>query len=376
MKSLVLLLTSAGLAVGAPVERFYLGTGVGLPGEPGIYTGTLDTRTGKLGKLELAASLPFQPFLVLTPDGKFLYADAGGHLADLVAYRVETNGLLTKLNEFPSGNGSCHVSVDATGRHVFVANYTAGDVAVFSTTTNGFLEPDLSYLQFKGSGPNLTRQNHPYLHSTFVDASNRHLYACDLGTDNIWIFDFDATSGKLTPANPPSAKVSPGSGPRHLAFSPNQSFAYVNGEMGMNVTTFLRNAKTGALTAKQTVSSLPPAADTNGMTTAEIFCHASGKWLYVSNRDVAERGRDSLTAYKIGSDGQLTFLQNVSAQAKIPRCFAISPDGVSLIVAGQNSNQIALFRIDDLTGRLTFTGETVAIGSPTCVIFAPDQKNR
>ena len=376
MKSLVLLLTSAGLAVGAPVERFYLGTGVGLPGEPGIYAGTLDTRTGKLGKLELAASLPFQPFLALTPDGKFLYADAGGHLADLVAYRVETNGLLTKLNELPSGNGSCHVSLDATGRHVFVANYTAGDVAVFSTTTNGFLQPDLSYLRFKGSGPNPKRQDHPYLHSTYVDASNRHLYACDLGTDNIWIFDFDAASGKLTPANPPSAKVSPGSGPRHLAFSQNQSFAYVNGEMGMNVTAFLRNPKTGALTAKQTVSSLPPAADTNGMTTAEIFCNPSGKWLYVSNRDVAERGRDSLTAYKIGSDGQLIFLQNVPAQVKIPRCFAISPDGVSLIVAGQNSNQIALFRIDDLTGRLTFTGETAAIGSPTCVIFVPDQKNR
>ena len=69
MKTLLVLLTSiAGLTVAAPVERFYLGTYPGGPVRDGIYTGTLDSRTGKLGRLELAATNAAN-FLALTASG-------------------------------------------------------------------------------------------------------------------------------------------------------------------------------------------------------------------------------------------------------------------------------------------------------------------
>ena len=71
----------------------------------------------------------------------------------------------------------------------------------------------------------------------------------------------------------------PGSGARHLAISPDGRFAYANGEMGLNVTAFARDPGNGALTALQTVSTLPDGAATNDMTAAEIFCHPSDKWL-------------------------------------------------------------------------------------------------
>lgn len=374
MKPILVLLLLTALNVVAQTERFYLGTYTDKSPSQGIYIATLDADTGKIGPLELVAPAMNPTFLALAPDEKFLYAIDSTNGGSVASYRVGNDGRLIRLNDLPSGSGGCHVSVDATGRNVFIANYGGGSIASFSTQTNGALDKRTALIPFTGSGPNPERQTKPYAHSTYIDASNRHLYACDLGTDHIWCFDLDAPSGVLTPANPSSAQVPPGSGPRHLAFSPDESFAYVNGEMGLNVTAFTHDRKTGVLTAKGTVSTLPPDVDTNGMTTAEIFCHPTGKWLYVSNRDVAGHGRDSIAVFAIGLNGELTLIQNVPAGVKVPRGFNIDPSGRWLIAGGQADNQITVFKIDAVTGKLSPTGQTAMVGSPVCVIFAAEKK--
>ena len=45
-------------------------------------------------------------------------------------------------------------------------------------------------------------------------AANKFVYACDLGTDHVWIFRLDDAKGTLTPNDPPSGKVPPGGGGR------------------------------------------------------------------------------------------------------------------------------------------------------------------
>ena len=370
MKWIFPLLLLAGLCAEAEPVRFYLGTYTDNSPSKGIYTGVLDTDTGKLGPLELAAPVKNPSFLALAPDGKSLYAVMETTVGSVAAFRVDGDGHLTSLNALPSGSGGCHVSVDKSGRNIFVANYGGGSIADFRTKPDGSLDKRIALIPFTGSGPNLERQNKPYLHSTYTDAANRHVYACDLGTDHIWIFNLDAGTGELTPANPPSAQVPSGSGPRHLAFSPDGRFAYVNGEMGMNVTKFVRDANSGSLDPQQTVSTRPAGADTNGLTTAEIFCHPSGKWLYVSNRDVAGRGRDSIAVYAIAADGELSRLQNEPAGVKVPRGFAIDPTGHWLIVGGQQDNKIVVFNVDAVTGKLTATDQSAIVGAPVCVIFA------
>ena len=372
MRPLFILLLLVGLATAAPLERFYLGTYTAKSASQGIYQGGLDADTGKLEPLELAATAANPSFLALTPDGQFLYANSSDPSGQASAYRVGSAGRLQFLNSQPSGKGGCHVVVDASGRNVFVANYSDGTLACFRTATNGWLDPEIARIPFAGSGPNQERQAHPFLHASYLDAANRHLYACDLGTDHIWIFDLDAASGRLSPAHPPSAMVPPGSGPRHLAFSPDQAFAYVNGEMGLNVTAFARDAVTGSLRALQTVAALPAEADTNGFTTGEIFCHPSGRWLYVSNRDVSGRGRDSLAVYRIGGDGRLTWIQNAPAQVSVPRSFALDPAGRWIIACGQKDNRIAVLKIAEATGTLSFVGQTALVGAPTCVLFVPE----
>ena len=370
-RMLIFALLATFAAPAAPL-RFYLGTYTDKGNSRGIYTGTLDAATGTLGPVELAAVAPSPNYLALTPDGKYLYANIATNGGAVAAFRVASGGQLTRLNDLPAGNGGCHVSVDATGRNVFVANYGGGSIASFRTRADGTLAERIAFLPQTGAGPNPQRQTKPYLHSIYAGPGNTQVYACDLGTDSIWTFALDASTGALLPATPAAAKVPPGSGPRHLAWHPSGKFCFVNGEMGLNVTTFRVASPSGALVPQLPAQpTLPADVDTNGFTTAEIVCHPSGRWLYVSNRDVSGRARDSLTVFAIGADGALTRQQNIPAGVKIPRGFGVAPAGDWLVVAGQNDNRITVFKIDPTTGRLTATDQAATVGAPVCVLFAP-----
>lgn len=363
-----------GFCAGADEVRFYLGTYTDNPLSQGIYTGTLDERTGHLSPLMLAAKATSPNYLALSPDQKFLYASTLTDDGSIAAFRIEKGGVLSRLNEVFSGGGARHLSVDATGHFVLAANYTGGSAVGFQVQPDGSVGRRTAFVQLSGSGPNPQRQQHPYIHSIYLGPSNHHAYACDLGTDHVWLFDFDDRQGTLTLDKAGSGKMPPGSGTRHLALSPDGKFLYANGEMGLNVAVFARNPVSGALTLRQTVSTLPAGVSTDGMTSAEIFCHPSGKWLYVSNRDVAKRGRDSLAVYEVIADGKLKWIQNKPVPVEVPRGFGIDPAGHWLIVGGQTNHKIVVLKIDPLTGELSATDQTATVGAPICVIFAAGTK--
>ena len=82
---------------------------------------------------------------------------------------------------------------------MLVANYLGGNVAVLPVTKGGVFAEATDVEQHSGSGPNRERQEAPHAHSVLLDASNRHAYACDLGTDKVMVYDFDPRRGTLTP---------------------------------------------------------------------------------------------------------------------------------------------------------------------------------
>ena len=351
-----------GLRATAAVEPFYLGTMTGKSGSKGIYYGTLDPETGKLGPVTLAAQAKDPGFLALAPDKKFLVAALDQSVG---SFQVEPGGKLKALNEEPSGgDGSCHVSLDSRGGVAFVANYGGGSIAAFDVAENGVIGKRFALVPFTGSGPDPVRQKRPFAHSIYADPADKFVYACDLGTDSVWIFKLDPSASTLTPANPPSAKVPPGSGPRHLAFSPDGRLIYVVNEMGVSVTTFARDLVSGALTPRDTVSALFPGKATGHDTAAEICLQPSGRWLYAS-----VRGCDVIAVFAVGPDGSLKLIQNVPSVAKFPRSIAVDPSGRWLISAGQNDSRIAVLAIDPATGLLTPTDQTALVGSPICVLF-------
>ncbi len=355
----------ASVSAVAGTAEFYLGTYTKPGGSRGIYRGSLDTATGELKLLGLAGEAKNPSFLAVHPGGKFLYAAMEQDGGAVGAFAIETDGSLRPLNEQSSrGPGNCFVAVDAGGKNVFAANYSAGSVASLPIRADGSVGAATGFVQHTGHGANPSRQKEPHAHSFYPNGN--FAYACDLGTDDIFVYRFDAATGTLTPNDPPSGKVPSGSGPRHLAFHPQGGFAYVNNEITCTVTAFAHDAARGTLNEVQTISTLPEGyAQTGKDSTAEIFCHPNGRFLYVSNR-----GHDSIAVFAIGADGKLTQVQVAPAKVVEPRGFALSPDGGWLVAAGQNSNTLASHKIDPATGRLTPAATVAGIGAPVCVVFA------
>lgn len=332
----------------------------------GVYLCELDPSTGKLDNLGLAGECKNPSFLAIHPNRKFLYAvsEMGGGGA-VVAFAIDaTSRRLTRLNEESShGSGPCHLIVDKTGRHVLVANYGSGSVAVLPIGDDGRLVAASSVVQHRGKGPNPDRQEGPHAHAIYLSPDERFVLAADLGLDKVLVYRFDPAAGMLTPNDPPAAELPAGAGPRHLAWHPNGRWVYVINEMANTVTAFEYDAERGALTGLQTVETLPEGATIDN-TTAEIVVHPSGKFLYGSNR-----GDDSIAIFAIDeSTGRLTARGHHPTGGKTPRNFAVDPSGRWLLAANQGSGTITVHRIDLQSGTLTATESSARVDSPVCVL--------
>ena len=339
----------------------------------GIHLVSLNMETGKLRQPRLAAELRNPAFLAVHPSGKHVYAvnefsDGGGRGNGAVtALKVNADGTLTKLNDLPSLGGSpCHCNVDSTGTNLLVANYVGGNVLVFPIKPDGSLEPAACNIQFEGSSVDKSRQEAPHAHSVNLSSDNRFAYVADLGTDKVMIFNFDAASHELTPADQPFVSVTPGGGPRHFSIHPTGRFAYTNNELTMVATAFSREPQTGELTVIQDISTVPAGYD-GRRSTAECLVHPSGRFLYVSNR-----GHETITVFAINAEtGLLTYVENAATLGNEPRNFFIESTGKWLLAENQNSDSIHVFAINPTTGRLTSNGSSITVGRPVCVRMLP-----
>jgi 6-phosphogluconolactonase len=372
-RSLLIFLTALTLiAAELPKGKYfvYVGTYTG-PNSKGIYSYIYDAKTGKVEPIGLAAEMIRPSFLAVHPNQRFLYAvsevgNDGKTNGSITAFAIDRKtGALTALNTVSSGGGgACHLVVDKTGGSLVVANYGSGSVAAFKVAQDGRLSGPTVLMQHSGSSVDPKRQTRPHAHAVVLSPDNRFVLVPDLGLDQIRTYRLDPAVANLTPADPPSVATKPGSGPRHLTFSPNGKFAYSVHEMGSMVTAWSYGADAGKLTEIQTISTLP--ADFHGDdNSAEIEVDSKGKFLYASNR-----GHDSITVFSIdATDGKLKLVENIPTGGKTPRNFRIDPTGRYLFAANQDSNNIVLFRIDPKTGRLAPTGDVLQVQSPVCIQF-------
>ena len=339
----------------------------------GIYVSRFNAEDGTLSEPVLAAEAQNPSFLALHPQKPVLYAVgelwemSGKRTGSVSAFSVDTHsGRLTLINQQPSGgSGPCHVSVDASGRFVLVANYGGGSVAVLPVSTDGALEPAVCVLKQEGKSVHPTRQTSPHAHQIGFNPTGKVVVVPDLGLDQVLLFDWDGAQGQLTPHKPPFMQVPPGSGPRHFAFHPNGQVLYVLNELTATVSIFA--GEDGVPTRLiDNVSALP--TDFAGQNTAaEIAVHPGGRFVYTSNR-----GHDSIAVFAVSDAGKrLERKANVSTQGKTPRFIGLDPTGKYLLAANQDTNNVVIFKVDSETGIPTPTGKQVSVGAPVCLVFSP-----
>jgi 6-phosphogluconolactonase len=363
----------AAPSVTAPASGYVVYFGTKGPDAKGVYACRFEPSETRFGPVSLVAEVESATWLTTHPSGKVLYAvsergNDGKVDGEVSSFAVEpATGSLKPLNRVSSGGGGpTHLVVDKAGKAIAVANYGGASVTVFRLNPDGSLGERTALARHTGSSVHPVRQASPHPHAVVPSPDERFLFVPDRGTDNVYGYRFDAAKGSLAPNDPPSVRVPPGSGPRHLAFHPGGKFAYLIDEMASRITAFSHDPAKGSLTEIQTISTLPEGfAGEN--TAAEVVVDRAGTFLYASNR-----GDDSIVVFSISpANGTLTMVQRVPAQGKRPRSFSIDPSGRFLLVANQDSNSVPVFEVDATTGKLSSLGRSLSVPAPACIVFVP-----
>lgn len=364
-------LAQASSSSAAGESGFYIGT-YSEGKSKGIYHAVLSSDGNKLSSLTLAAESANPTFLAMHPNKPWLYAIneignfEGKRSGSISAFEIDPgNSALRLLNRKTSvGTGPCHLSVDAAGKTVLAANYSGGSVVTVPILEGGLLGEPASFCQHTGSSINPQRQKEPHAHGIYPDKSSRFALVADLGLDKVLVYSFDAAKGTLSTNQVGGIQTTPGAGPRHLAFHPNNRFVYSINELQSTITAFEWNEQQGALKEIHTVTTLPEGFKGDN-STAEIQIHPLGKFLYGSNR-----GHDSIAVFQVDIEtGKLTQVQVQSSGGKSPRSFSLDPTGRFLLAANQGSGNVVPFKVNPTDGRISVWGEELKVPSPVCVLF-------
>ena len=249
------------------------------------------------------------------------------------------------------------------GKTVGAANYGGGSVCTLRVGEDGKLSP-ASFIQHEGMGAT-ARQKGPHAHSINFSPDGKYAFAADLGIDKVLQYKVGA-DGKLSPNDPPAAKLPPGSGPRHFAFHPSGKWAFVINELNMTMTVLKYDEQNGNLTVMKSFSTLPKgvAAEKN-FSTAEVQVHPSGKFVWGSNR-----GHNTIAEFRFDEEtGELTLGGNSSGDIDTPRHFAVVPRGNFVLIANQATNTVRSYHVNEDWGELLSTSWKIEVGTPVCVKF-------
>ena len=327
-----------------------------------------DSTSGTLIPLsEFATAAPVH-CLALNPAKRMLYAALGTTPPSVESLNIAARGSLQHSATANSIARLAYLSLDPAGRHLLGASYEGNFVSVARIHDSGRVLNASSCRRGPGR----------HAHAVLPSPDGRFVYATSLGADRIvwWVLD---NEGQLS--RPGSVRCSPNSGPRHIRFSRDGAVLYVLHEFTGTITSYLRDAVTGALTqthhASSTASELglvpgsvrnetAPAPSANAIWSAELQVTPDGRFLYATERT-------SSTIAVLAQDAgvpSLTLRATVKTEEQ-PRGMAIDPTGSFLLVCGEVSNRISVYRINRDSGLLSWETSLRCSSGPRWIEFFP-----
>ena len=345
----------------------YIGTYTEESNSNGIYTYHFNQENGTFELLS-SATAANPSFVTLSPDGKRLYAVSeyndgrqGAYSFDVSEDKVQLSNpifLPTAPKEsLPrAGADPCHIVTD--GKYVITANYTGGDISVFSLDAEGKLKAETQHIAFVGKTPKRVA----HIHCIIPTPDKKYILATDLGNDRVYRFHYNNKTHKnseVLTAQRVAYEVSDGQGPRHLTFSKDGRFAYLINELGGECVVL--SYRKGKLKEVQRIM----ADEGGGRGSADIHISPDGRFLYTSHR----LKKDGIAIFAIDPEkGTLTKI-GYQLTGIHPRNFAITPNGKYLLVACRDDNKIQVFERNEATGELTETAQAIEVDKPTCIVF-------
>lgn len=388
----------SGTRLFAYVASWTSGPGIGVGNGGGMSVFSVDMSTGALTPV-MRTGQEFDRmntgYLAVHPNGRFLYAtnevesydtEYGGGAVLTFAIN-QADGTIAHVGTQPSmGVWPAYISIDKAGSRVTVANHgnydpsvrvvrkngvpeiekvwDDGTVALLPVKADGTLDraSDVAILERTQSVDKVTQRS-AHAHSVNWDPTQRMVVVCDKGGDRV--YTYRVAEGSRTLAAGSALKTEPGIAPRHSSFHPRLPYVFIVNERQSSLSSYQYDAKTADIRLVQTVPTIP-ADYTMNNSPADVHVHPNGRFVYSSNR-----GHNSLAIFRIDEgSGRMTLVGIVPTQGATPRGFNFDPSGRFLFAANQGTGNVVTFTVDGDSGTLTPTGAKVDVPRPVCVQFA------
>ncbi|HSF90098.1 MAG TPA: lactonase family protein [Saprospiraceae bacterium] len=361
------MLMTIGYSQDKPLTYLFVGSYTAGMRDTGIYVYTFDVKSGALRQTSFVDDIINPSYLTLSHDGQFLYSCADTKLPDtgsVMAFSVNAvEGKLSFINRQSSeGDNPVYVSVHPNNRYLINANYSGGSVSAYVINDNGSLQPASQVIPYDGSSIIPSRQEKAHIHAAEFSPNGDYVFLPDLGSDKIWVCRFDETRKQpLMNANHLTKTTAPGSGPRHFTFHPNEKVAYCIEELSGTVRAYAYHE--GKLDELQHIFTYSKPGDFYW--SADIHISPDGNFLYASNRREDE---NTIAIFAVDQQtGRLTLVGHQKTFGDHPRNFTIDPTGKYLLVANMLTNNIVVFKRNLKTGLLKKTKHEVSVPSPSCL---------
>ena len=322
----------------------------------GVALSTASPASALAAEGELTTSggtpLPSATGLVISPDGKHLYATAQDTLTAFVTNQgrlsvaeVETDG----IGGVDGLEGATGVAISPDGDHVYVASATDDALAAFvrSPATG-----KLDFVEAEKDSPAVDGLDGA--HWVSVSPDGKHVYVASALDDAVTVFARDAGTGEVewVETNKDGVGAVVGlNGARGVSTSPDGKHVYVASQNDDSITAFARNPGTGRLSFLESLNDGFGADGLNGARGVAIS--PAGDHLYVASIGGAVA---AFTRNK--TSGTLDFVEAEKDNGLVgldgARGVTVTPDGKHVYVAAFTDAAVTLLRRDPSTGELDF----------------------
>ncbi len=288
---------------------------------------SIDASTGKLTSLGAATPAGSgSRSVTVSPSGKFAYV-ANYNSDNVSVYSIDSStGVLTLIDAdgatagiqsaITAGNGPNSITIDPAGRFAYVASYFSNAISAFSINAD---TGALTALNFVDPAIAIIGGLVPF--SVTVDPTGKFVYVANYSSNDVTAYNINNTTGLLTPLTDVDAitvgnqlSIATGSNPRSVTLDPSGKFAYVANWFSNNLTAFTVDTMTGALT--NTGNTVP----VSGSAPRSVTVDPSGKFAYVANSS-----NDNISAYTINAtSGILTSTGAAVASGNAPHAVTVT----------------------------------------------------
>jgi 6-phosphogluconolactonase len=330
-----------------------------------IEVHSLDQQRGTLRRLKCYDGVAGVNTLVFDHRRAILYAGRNGEIPLLSAFTVVAGGRLEHRGDYALPHSLAYLAFD--GDALLVASYHDSALTRIPLDADGL--PTTQRPTFTDD------EDVAQVHCVVPTRDGKHVYATSLGTDTILTYRRGG-EGEADLVRLPDTAVEPeGDGPRHLIVAADGSRVVVLTEMGGRVLFYDRDADSGELTLTgatsiqgrddhlvRGVARVPggEAVPEHPMWAADVRAARGGDFIVTTERTTSKlavvRGRG--TPQLMGQTGT----------EKQPRAAAVVPGGELVLVAGELSDHVSVYRVGS-NGVLEPTQRVETGAKPSWITF-------